>query len=182
MTRATLFTILIITLPCAFAQPPELEGKNQLSLHGGLDYQGPSGDNINIQAGYGWFLSDDILLGGEIQWSLVEDIAPGDNDYRSQQYSLFVEKLFIGDGNLVPYVGAEMGFLNTKYNDSSEVNEVDDSALVYGARGGVKFFLTESVSIDGSLVWLMSSDEIFIVDAEMDDQYLYPSIGINAIF
>jgi len=182
MARIVLFMILIFSLPPVFSQPPELAGKNELSLYGGFDFQGPSGDNIYLQVGYGWFLRDDLLVGGEFQWTLIEDIAPGENDYRSQQFSLVAKKLFIGDSELVPYVGVEIGFRNTKYSDNTGLNDLDDSGLLIGGRVGAQYFLTESVSIDGSIVWLLANDEIFIVDFETDDQYIYPSFGITAVF
>jgi len=105
--------------------------------------QGPNGDNIDLEVGYGWFLRDDLLVGGEFQWSLLEDIAPGENDYRSQQASLFAEMLFSGDSELVPYVGVEIGVRNSKFND------LDESGLLLGGRVGARYFITESVSIDG---------------------------------
>ncbi|MDH3636481.1 MAG: porin family protein [Gammaproteobacteria bacterium] len=182
MPRTTLLMILVFSLPPVFAQSPELAGKTGLSLYGGFDYQGPNGDNIYLQVSYGWFLLDDLLIGGEFQWALIEDIAPGENDYRSQQASLVAEKLFTGDSELVPYVGVEIGFRNTKFKDSIELKDLDESGLVIGGRVGVQYFLTESVSIDGSLSWLLADKEVFIVDFEAEDQYLYPSIGINAVF
>ncbi len=176
MLRVTLFVIMIIALPSICAQSPELASKNELSLHGGFDIQGPNGDKIDLEIGYGWFLRDDLLVGGEFQWAVIEDIAPGDNDYRAQQASLFAEMLFTGESDLVPYVGAEIGFRNAKFND------IGESGLVYGVRVGARYFLTESVSIDGSLGWLLADKEVFIVDFEAEDQYLFPSIGIKAVF
>lgn len=176
MLRKTLLILLTVCLTPAFAQAPVLAGKNELNLHGGFDLQGPNGDNIDLLVGYGWFLRDDLLVGGEFQWALVEDIAPGDNDYRSQQVSLITELLFVGDTELVPFVGAEVGFRNSKFNDLGE------SGLVYGGRVGARYFLTESVSIEGSIKLLLSGKDVFIVDFEADDQYIYPSFGINAVF
>jgi len=176
MSRTVLLCILVLSLSPAIAQPPELAGKNELSLHGGLDYQGPNGDKIDLLVGYGWYLRDDLLLGGELLWSLVEDIAPGEKDYRSQQASLVVEKLFIGDGAFVPYIGAEIGFRNSKFKG------LDESGLVFGGRFGARYFLTESVSIDGSISLLSADKKVFIVDFEAEDQYVYPSFGIKAVF
>lgn len=176
MLRTILLIILIFMLPPAIAQAPELAGKNELSLHGGLDYQAPNGDKIDLEVGYGRYLRDDLLVGGELQWALLEDISSKGGDYRSQQASLVVEKLFIGESELVPYVGFEIGFRNSKFED------LDESGLVYGGQVGARYFLTESVSIDGSLSWLLADKEIFIVDFEAEDQYLYPSFGINAVF
>ncbi len=84
--------------------------------------------------------------------------------------------LFAGDSKLVPYAGVEIGFRNSKFN------ELDESGLVLGARVGARYFVTESVSIDGSLRILLSGKDVFIVDFEADDQYIYPGVGINAVF
>jgi hypothetical protein len=40
MPRIALLVILIFMLPPIFAQSPELAGNNELSLHGGFDFQG----------------------------------------------------------------------------------------------------------------------------------------------
>jgi hypothetical protein len=166
----------MFSLSSAFAQPPETGGKTQLSLHGSLDFQGPNGDNTDIQVGYGWYIDDQTLIGGEYRWSLIEDIAPGEDDYRAQQASFVAEWLFTDESALVPYIGGEIGFRNIKFED------LDESGLVYGGRLGLMYFLTESVAIDGSVSLLQSDKEVFIVDFEAEDQYLYPSFGLKALF
>lgn len=176
MLRIVLILTLILPLSAVSAQAPELAGKNRLSLHGGLDFLGPNGDNIDFKLGYGWFLRDDLLVGGEYLWAVMEDIAPGESDYRSQQASLVVEWLFIGKSKLAPYAGVEVGFRRSKFN------EFDESGLVYGGRVGVRYFLTESVSINGSISMLQSGKDVFIVDFEAEDQYIFPSFGISAEF
>ncbi len=176
MLRIALLVMLVFVLPPVIAQAPQLNGKTELSLHGGFDYQGPNGDKIDLEVGYGWYLRDDLLVGGEFQWALLEDISSKGGDYRSQQASMVAVMLFIGDSELVPYAGLELGFRNSKFED------LDESGLIAGGRVGARYFLTESVSIDGSLSWLLADKEVFIVDFEAEDQYLYPSIGINAVF
>ncbi len=176
MLIKTIPLILVLSISPVLAQPPELAGKNELKLHGGLDFQGPNGDKIDLRGGYSWYLSNSLLVGGEAQWSVIEDIAPGENDYRAQQVNLVAELLFIGDSELVPYAGVEIGFRSSKFNNLSE------SGLVFGGRVGARYFLTESVSINGSLSYLIADKEVFIVDFEAEDKYLYPSIGINAVF
>lgn len=176
MPGIVLSIVMMFFMSSAFAQPPQAGDKTELSLHGGLDFQGPSGDNIDIQVGYGWFIDDQTLIGGEYQWSLIEDIAPGEKDYRSQQASLVAEWLFPGDSAWVPYVGGEVGFRNSRFED------LDESGLVYGGRLGARYYLTESVAIDGSVSLLLSDKKVFIVDFEAEDQYIYPRIGIKALF
>lgn len=176
MPGIALLVCIMFSISNAFAQSPEVDGKSQLSLHGGLDFQGPNGDNTDIQVGYGWYIDDETLIGGEYRWILIEDIAPGENDYRAQQASFVVERLFLGDSALVPYVGGEIGFRNSRFED------LDESGLVYGGRLGARYFLTESVAVDVSVNMLFSDKKVFIVDFDGEDQYIYPGIGLQAIF
>jgi len=176
MSRMIFFILLMFSLPIASAQPPKLAGSNELGLHAWLDFQGPNGDKTDVIASYGWYLEDDLLLGLEYQWSLIEDIAPGEDDYRAQQGSVVAEWLILGDGPLVPYVGGILGFRNSKFPG------LDESGPVYGGRLGLRYFLTESVSIDAAVNMLLSSKDVFIVDFEAEDQYVYPIIGLKASF
>lgn len=176
MARIALLLCIMFSLSNAFAQSPEPDGKSQLSLQGSLDFQGANGDNTDIQVGYGWYIDDATLIGGEYRWILIEDIAPGENDYRAQQAGFVAERLFIGDSALVPYVGGEIGFRNSRFED------LDESGLVYGGRLGIRYFLTESVAVDVSANLLFSDKQVFIVDFDAEDQYVYPSFGLKAIF
>ena len=176
MPRIYLSIIFVLSFTSAFARPPELDGETQLSLQGGLDFQGANGDNTDIRVGYGWYVDDRTLIGGEYRWILIEDIAPGEDDYRAQQASFVIERLFTGDSALVPYVGGEVGGRNTKFED------LDESGLVYGGRLGARYFLTDSVAVDISVNMLFSDKKVFIVDFEAEDQYVYPSFGLKAIF
>lgn len=174
MRRFLFCTMLLFYLSPLQAQSPELAGKNELSLHGFFDFEAPNGDKIDFHLGYGWFLRDDLMLGGQFQWSLLEDIAPG--DYRSQQINFVTDWLFPDDSALVPYIGAQIGFRASKFGNQEE------SGLVFGGRVGARYFLNDSVSINASLSMLNSSEEVFFADFEAEDQYFFPSIGISAVF
>ena len=175
MTKITLLLVALLVSQLASAETPALAGKDELVLQGWLDYQGPNGDNIDLLAGYGWFVDANLRLGGEFQWSLIEDIAPGEQDYRSQQVLLSADWLFSG-GNLVPYVGLLGGYRNSKYED------LDEAGMVYGGRIGLRYFLNDSVSVNAAIGMLFGDKEVFIVDFEADDRYVYPSIGLSAVF
>lgn len=176
MSRIMLLLAALVCAPTLWAQAPQLAGKNELGLHAWLDFQGPNGDNTDIIASYGWYLDDNLKLGLEYQWSLIEDIAPGEDDYRAQQGSFVAEWLFTGESALVPYAGGIVGFRNSKFED------LDESGLVYGGRLGLRYYLTDSVSIDGSVNMLFSGKDVFIVDFEAEDQYVYPIVGLKASF
>lgn len=167
---------LFVTTPAWGQNLPVLAGKREFSLHGSFDYQGPNGDNIDLRVGYGWYLRDALLLAVNYQWALLEDIAPGEDDYRAQQVGVELQYLFRGNEPILPYVGVETGIRNVKFDD------IDDSGLVVGGIAGSRFLLNDSVAIDVSLRILTSSDELFIVDFETERQYVVPAIGIKVNF
>jgi len=168
--------LLFVALPVWAQDRPDLAGKNELGVSGKFDFQGPNGDNIDLRIGYGWFLRDDLLFGASFEWSLIEDIAPGEDDYRAQQAGVELQYLFPGDGPWLPYVGLEAGLRNVKFDND------DDSGLVLGASAGVRYLLTRSVAVDFNLRWLTASKELFIVDFDAEKQYVVPVVGIRAMF
>lgn len=177
MFRINVFLLaLFVTTPAWGQNQPLLAGEREFSLHGSLDYQGPNGDNIDLRVGYGWFLGEAVLLAATYQWVLLEDIAPGENDYRAQQVGAELQYLFRGHEPVLPYVGVETGLRNVRFD------EVDESGLVVGAIAGSRYLVNDSVAIDVSLRFLTSSDELFIVDFEAERQYVVPAIGIKVIF
>lgn len=168
--------LMLLSISAPALSDADFAGLNELSLHGSLDYQGPNGDNIDLRIGYGRFLRDEIMLGFNFQWSLIEDIAPGEGDYRAQQAGVELHYLFADDDPLVPYVGIEAGMRNVDFGD------VDESGLVLGASAGTRYFLNRAVAIDVSLRILTSSKDLFVVDFEAERQYVVPAIGIRAVF
>lgn len=171
-----ILSLMLLSIPAPALSDADFAGRNELSLHGSLDYQGPNGDNIDLRIGYGRFLSDEMLLGLNFQWSLIEDIAPGEDDYRAQQAGIEWQYLFSDREPLVPYIGVEAGLRQVDFGD------VDESGLVLGATAGTRYLLDRGVAIDVSLRLLTSSKDLFIVDFEAERQYIVPAIGIRAIF
>lgn len=169
--------LLLLLLPIsAFAQTGTLKGSQELSLFGSLDFQGPSGDDVDIRLGYGWYHQDDLLFKWNYNWIVVEDISPAGGDYRSQQGSFATEYLFNESSNTKPYIGIDLGWRNTKFGS------VRESGLVIGPKAGIRMFLNDSVSIDSSISFRYSNEDVFIVDQETSDTHIFPGIGINATF
>jgi hypothetical protein len=177
MMRLLLFLALAFSATTALSDSLSLKGKNELSVHGSLDILGPNGDVIDLRAGYGWYLEDDWLVGWDYQWQLSEDIALS-GDFRSQQITAKTELLFVGENKLAPFIGTEVGFRNTKFGNIFK----QESGLVVGLSLGAKYFLEESVSINASIKYLVASEEVFAVDYEAQDNYVYTSFGVSAVF
>ncbi|MFT5219932.1 MAG: hypothetical protein ACI9LO_002425 [Planctomycetota bacterium] len=152
------------------------QGGQELSLTGSFDFEAPNGDNINLRAGYGWYYQDDLLFKWDYQWVVSEDIAANNSDYRAQQGSFGTEYLFSNGGAAVPYIGVNVGWRNTKFGS------VRESGLVIGPKAGFRYFLNDSVSIDSSVSLNFSNEDVFIVDFESTDSYIFPGVGISASF
>lgn len=97
--------------------------------------------------GYGYFVTDRVQLG----ISHLGILAKSDSDSSSDTLSIlgfdgFVKYHFLDKGaTLVPYVGLQAGYLSAKYNDDK------GDAMTYGAMGGLKYFVSENVTLNTEL-------------------------------
>ena len=168
--------LLIVSVPAA-AQSPFEKGSHDLSLEVSPDFEGVTGDTLDIEAGYGYFLRDRLALRAALRYATIEDIAPGEKDYRRREVTLGLEYQFWRSGhNVVPYVGLEIGYARLNYLD------LDASGALSGARGGVKILLNPHVAIDFSAAYTLSSENVFVNDFVPEDSDLTYGIGLRAMF
>jgi len=137
------------------------------------DILGPNGDSVRIDIAYGWYLKPNKAFRLKLFHNVIEDIAPDENDYKSQAINISYEKQFNLSDKWSPYVGASIGYRQTQFNDSTE------SAPIYGPYAGVHYFLTDTVALDISLDYQISNKKVFLVDFETKDTYLYLGIGFR---
>jgi hypothetical protein len=156
-------------------RPTIREGGRELSLSGTPDFLGPTGDTLEVSGGYGLFVRDRLLVRASFIYTTVEDIAPGENDYRAREVDIGSEWHFDLGTALVPYVGADLGWRRSKW--ASDV----ESGVVYGARTGLKYFVSDTVAIDFTLSYKRSGNEVFISDYEMRDDYPSFAFGLRAM-
>ena len=169
-------SILILLSFSVDAQPAIQQGTNDLKPGGSFNFMDSDGGEIEFRAGYGWLIQQELLLKCRYQFISAEDIGPGEYDYRVQQGNLFTEYQFSNRGIGLPYIGLEVGWRSTKYGS------VKESGLFLGSKAGIRFFLNNSVSIDTSISFRFSSDDVFIVDSQATDYTIYPGIGLKAWF
>lgn len=81
-----------------------------------------------------------------------------------------------GDARLVPYLGAGLGWR------SSHFGKLEESALVYGPRAGIKVFLVDNVALDFELTYKLASADVFINDFVAEDTDLSSGIGLRVLF
>ncbi len=116
-------------------------GTREISFAGFLGIDPDSG--FDLQVGYGPFLNPNLQVGGTVEFF--------DPDEGSSSYFLgaFANYHFPGTSAVLPYVGVSLGFL-----DGDDI----DGDISYGIQGGVKYFLSSSVSAFGELRYRDSDD------------------------
>lgn len=158
------------------ADPKITKGTRELSLHVSPDFESTIGDMILVQAGYGVFLRDRLELRGTFNYALLEDIAGADADYKMFEYGVVGEYHIDLGGAAVPYLGAGIGW------GKSEFGSLDESALVYGPRAGVKYFVADNVAIDFEVAYKLAFADVFINDFIAEDHDLSLGLGLRVLF
>ena len=155
---------------------PDLQqGRREISVTGSPDFLGPTGDTLNVSAGYGVYVRDRLLVRASFIYNTVEDIAPGENDFRAREADIASEYHFDIGLVLVPYVGGELGWRRSKW--ASDV----ESGAIYGLRAGLKYFIADNVAIDFAFSYKQSGSDVFISDFEMRDYYPSFHFGLRAV-
>ena len=168
--------IVAVLVPAAQAQPMLQRGTNELSVHISPDFEGAVGDMIFAQAGYGRLVRDGVELRGLVSYTILEDVAGEDSDYRTSEIGLAGEYHFSRGGRLVPYLGAGVGWRSTHFG------ELEESALVYGPRAGLQLFIVDNAAVDLEVTYKLGSADVFINDFVPEDSDLSTSIGFRVFF
>jgi len=162
--------------PAAGAQPMIQRGVQELSVHVSPDFEGAIGDMLLAQAGYGVFVRDRLEARATFGYAVLEDVAGEDEDYRMQEVELAAEFHVAQWGVFVPYLGAGVGWRSSHFGD------LEESALVYGPRAGLKIFLADNVALDFEVTYKLSSADVFINDFVAEDTDLTSVIGLRVLF
>lgn len=173
----TAAVLTAVACPGAAAVEPRLErGTQELSIHLSPDFEGAIGDTIDARAGWGVFVRDRLSLRGVLTYQILEDVAGEDSDYRTSQLGLAAEFHFAGLGRAVPYVGAGAGWRRTAFD------RIDEAALVYGPRAGIKLYLADDVALDFEVTYELSSADVFVNDFVAEDRDLSSLVGLRVSF
>lgn len=149
MLAATLTAAgLLLSVKSANAQTPLnplLPAKNtkEISLEG--NFQFDPANNIDLNVGFGYFLSPQLEVGGELSYFNPDD---GDNSYG---VAALLDYHFPSASAALPFIGVTAGFADPGGNS--------DTYFRYGIRGGVKYFLNQNVSANAILQWTDTDQE-----------------------
>jgi outer membrane protein W len=159
----------------ASAEPMTRKGSQELAVHVSPDFEGAVGDMIFAQAAYGRFVRDRFAARATLLYTVLEDVAGEDSDYRTSEIGLAGEYHF-GRGRFVPYVGLGVGWR------SSQFGKVEESSLVYGPRAGIKYFVADNVAVDLEVTYKRAAADVFINDFVAEDNDLTPALGLRWFF
>jgi len=147
----------------------------QLALHFSPDFESFNGDDLSLSARLGRALTHHLTATAAVEYRTVEDIAPGEKDYRSRQIDLGLEYAWPGD-RLRPYIGIELGAASLTYL------EIDDESWTYGPRAGLQVFIRKWFAIDFGVGYKFGSKDVFVNDFVLEDTDLTARVGLRAYF
>lgn len=165
--------MLAITVCCAGLATAQTltAGTQELVVGGLLDPDTAADTQFDLSVKYGYFVADYLEVGGAG--------AISDNDAVST-YGIggFVEYNFDLGTEVVPYVGAGLGWLNADYDIVGE----DEDAIEFSGYGGVKYFIAQNIAISGELEFDWASEEIYLEDDDIADTNIQLNLGMRFFF
>jgi hypothetical protein len=171
---ATVFVLALSTSTMAQDEAPMLQrGTKELAVAGLLDFKNRGDTTLDLLGRYGFFLRDNLEVGGVAQFS-----GNFDDAFR---YGLggFAEYHFSrGRSSLVPYLGADvlLSFVDTDFGD-------DNAALTFEPRVGLKYFIRNYFAIESHLFFAIATDDLYQNDSDDLDPYdIGLRLGIRVYF
>lgn len=143
------------------------EGTQELNVAGNLNFDT---DNYNIAARYGYFISDDWEIGGDVNVALSDETD-------SMDFSMFTQYNFTNSTDFVPYIGISAGLLSAKNGDSNFLQN-DDDAFVFSTQLGVKYFINRNVALSAEFEQSWSDLEV----QGMSDSFSEVRLGTSFYF
>lgn len=128
------------------------KGTKELDISGNFDPKGPAGTQVWTALGFGYFVMDNLELAVAGAF-IYDDYETGYHPAIGAQYNIDLECKF------VPFVGANLGWGIWDYKD---VEDID--GFVYGIEGGLKYFITDSLALSGSIDYDLSTGDIWMED------------------
>ena len=166
--------IMVLAIFSASANAQNItKGFKQVELVVNYDPDTYSGSEFYAEGSYGYFFRDYLMVGVGLAY-LKDDYVTAFNP------QLFAEKLFPVGSPFVPFVTAGIGYYSSDIDiDSTSVSQ---SAFIIGGGGGVKYFVNESVAIQGRARYLYATDDVFSDKDDASDTDFRIDVGIIFYF
>jgi hypothetical protein len=149
-------------------------GTQELALSGLLDFENRGDTTLDLIGRYGYFLRDNLEVGGVAAFSGNFDDAfryglGGFAEYHFPQ--LLTE-------SVVPYLGADvlLSFVDTDFGD-------DNAALTFEPRAGLKWFIRDYFALETHVFVAIATDDLYQNDRDDLDSYdVGLRLGIRVYF
>ena len=169
--------LVCVAAPMVHAEALITRGSNELGVQGMIDFATFQGVETDIKLKYAYFFWDRISVG-------VKAIAYNNDAVHSFGLGLTGEYNFrlpagykpLFGTDFVPFLGINLDYRRAKLFDEKE------DALVAGAEGGVKFFLTDCTALTLSLHGELATEDIYDDDLEATNKDLGLNLGLRFYF
>jgi outer membrane protein W len=144
------------------------QGTQEIVVEGLFDADGAAGDELDLSLKYGQFIQDNIEVGAFAGFS--------DNDVvNTYEIGGFGEYNIDLGNELVPYVGAGIGWISLEADDS---DADEDGYGIYG-EVGVKYFLAENVAVSAAGIYEWASEDVYVEDGEATDDNITLNLAMR---
>ncbi len=140
----------------------------ELRATGSMDFNNPRGVvETDIGLGLGYFIRDDIQVGGLINFG---------NDGSEAGFGLgaYSEILFDMHYAAAPFLG---GALMYRFGEYYPANH-----LLFEINGGVKVFLTEYLAVSGMIFFDLATDDVYVSDGDTRKYDSGMRLGLSVYF
>lgn len=140
-----------------------------LSLNGNDSPGSTDTDDLFASLGLGYFLTDNVQVGvaGSASWAEVED-----TDINSYGLGVFAKYHFMPTNQWVPYVGAQIEWLDTEVDAPGSANDTHPDLTMWGPLVGLRYELNAYNDF-----YVQYEYQIFEGDSTYDDGHLL-AVGI----
>jgi hypothetical protein len=165
-------TICVLVLSgSAMAQEPLLQrGTQELALSGALDFENRGDTTLDLIGRYGYFLRDNLEVGGVAQFSGNFDDAfrYGLGGFAEYHFPQWIPPDW---PSIVPYLGADvlLSFVDTDFGD-------DNAALTFEPRVGLKWFVRDYFAVETHVFFALATDDIY---QNKEDELDFYDIGLR---
>ena len=169
------------------------QGTREIFMDGLVDPDGVAGTEWDLQIGSGWFVKDNLEVGG-----LVGFFDNG-RDVKEWSVGVFGElhlPFQFPETGILPYVGLRISVVDVEdepgpalFGPGAAAEEgtagtmlLDETALEGTLRPGVKYFLSDALALDLGIEVSVASERIYVNDGDLDDVDWGFSGGVRAYF
>lgn len=161
---------IVLALACTVnAQMwPLTEGTQEISANGLLEWDGPAGDQKELNLGYGYFLDAGVEVGPRVSYL-------DNNNTTIFGLDAYTEYHYPVSDVAAPYTGAALGFYNSD-------DAADSSAATLTLSAGCKVFMVEDLALDVSLNHTMATGDVFAKEDSYENYRTDLRLGLRFFY